>query len=49
MLRSMARCLMAGLALTTISSTAALAQPEAMPRTMVWTSYDLGASGYTEA
>ncbi|MBS63678.1 TAXI family TRAP transporter solute-binding subunit [Salinisphaera sp.] len=49
MLRSMARCLMAGLALTTISSTAALAQPEAMPRTMVWTSYDLGASGYAEA
>ena len=49
MLRSMARCLMVGLALTTISSTAALAQSDAMPRTMVWTAYDLGASGYAEA
>jgi TRAP transporter TAXI family solute receptor len=49
MLRSMARCLMVGLALTTISSTAALAQSDAMPRTMIWTAYDLGASGYAEA
>ena len=49
MLRSLARCLMVGLALTTISTTAALAQSDGLPRTMVWTAYDLGASGYAEA
>lgn len=39
----------AALAVATLAGQAVLAQDATLPRTMIWTSYDLGSAGYVEA